>query len=91
MLVARGGLAEPAVVGGIEQNLRAVRREAADEAREHGFVADERGRSVLAERGEIDLLRARPEIAAPPERSLKAMGPSGHGMNSPNGTRFILS
>src|ERR1035437_5629658 len=42
MLLARRALAEPSVIGDVEQNFRAACHEFAHEPREHALVADER-------------------------------------------------
>src|SRR5674476_1232683 len=50
MLLARRALAEPSVIGDVEQNFRAACHEFAHEPREHALVADERADLVGADR-----------------------------------------
>src|SRR5262245_6865655 len=55
MLMARGTFAEPAVVGDVDQHLRAFRGEVTHEIRKHRFVADECADAMSVHRRDDDL------------------------------------
>jgi hypothetical protein len=86
--IARGALAEVAVVGDVEQHFRAVRREAPHEIGEDGFVADEGAQFVTVDGRDDHCL---PGVKSPASVVMRLTKSKGHGTNSPKGTRLTLS